>query len=74
MKKDKIPQLDFTITSTPVVAHPNRQLKADWTVEPARPLIMISSPEADRALRRALDPMWPLKKLIRRAKKAHKNV
>ena len=68
-KKKTIPTISSVeLVSVPVDAH-SRKLKAVWTVD--KPGILVSLVGED--LMRELDPLYDLKKLVKKAKRKYKN-
>ena len=59
----KIPSLEMTLTSTPIVAHPTK-LRGIWIVEPAAKLRAIYGMEEK-------DGLDPLRKLIKKSKRLY---
>ena len=68
-KKKAIPALSSVeLTSVPVVAH-SLKLKAKWTVDKPGSLVSLVGED----LMRELDPLYDLKKLVKKAKRKYKN-
>lgn len=68
-KKKTIPAISSVeLVSVPVVAH-SHKLKAIWTVDTPEQLRAIIGID----LARELDPLYDLKKLIKKAKRKYKN-
>ena len=68
-KKKTIPTISSVeLVSVPVVAH-SRKLKAVWTVDKPGSLVSLVGED----LMRELDPLYDLKKLVKKAKRKYKN-